>query len=446
MAELVSGALLTAAIEAVLNRLASGDILDFLRVRNLQDNFPLKKLKTTFNSLNKVMEDAEERQYADPNVKNWLDELRGVVFQAEDLLLEIATKASRRQLKLELHPHTGKLRNRLTSNVKSFEKDIEQRIRKLVDYLELLAKQRDDLGLKVGSSALTQGGANRRVCQRLPESSLINEADIFGRDADKEKLVKVLLSRNKGKTQSPMDVIAIASMGGMGKITLARLVYEDKRMIDGFHYRAWACISKEFDLVHATKAILKVLDCSIELEKSDDLDPHQRKLQEMLKDKKFFVVLDDVWNKNHAIWEAFRTPFNYGAPGSKFLITAREQGVAKVMRCTDIHFLEPLQNEYPWKLFAKHAFSDQYVDPGLESIGRRIINKRGGSPLAIKTLGSLLGTKLAPQYWDAILKSDIWSLSEDESNIIPSLRLSYHYLPSNLKRCFAFCSSFRKIT
>ncbi|XP_054790980.1 putative disease resistance RPP13-like protein 1 [Prosopis cineraria] len=233
-------------------------------------------------------------------------------------------------------------------------------------------------------------------------------------------------------------------MGGMGKTTLARLVYEDKRMIDGFHYRAWACISKEFDLVHATKAILKVLDCSIELEKSDDLDPHQRKLQEMLKDKKFFVVLDDVWNKNHAIWEAFRTPFNYGAPGSKFLITAREQGVAKVMRCTDIHFLEPLQNEYPWKLFAKHASSDQYVDPGLESIGRRIINKRGGSPLAIKTLGSLLGTKLAPQYWDAILKSDIWSLSEDESNIIPSLRLSYHYLPSNLKRCFAFCSLFPK--
>ncbi|XP_054817035.1 putative disease resistance RPP13-like protein 1 [Prosopis cineraria] len=110
----------------------------------------------------------------------------------------------------------------------------------------------------------------------------------------------------------------------------------------------------------------------------------------------------------------------------------------------DIYCLEPLQDEYCWELFANHAFSGQCVDSELESIGRTIVSKCGGLPLAIKTLGSLLGTKPTPQYWGEILKSDIWSLSEDESKIIPSLRLSYHYLPSNLKRCFTFCSIFPK--
>ncbi|XP_054791090.1 putative disease resistance RPP13-like protein 1 [Prosopis cineraria] len=446
MAEVLVGAFLSAAIEALLKRLASRDILDFLRVKRLQDGFLLNKLDLTLNSLNKVMEDAEERQYRDPRVKHWLDELRDAVFQAEDLLLEIATEASRRKLQLELHPTTGKLRNHLTSIVKSFEKKIETRVQKLVGYLDFLENQRTPLKLKDGySGSLTQGGVNRGVFKRLPESSLINEANIFGRGPDKEKLINILMSPNEGGCGSPVDVIAIASMGGMGKTTLARLVYEDKRITEEFQHKAWVCISEEFDPVQATKAIIKSLDGKIKLEQSDDLDPHQCQLKDKLKDKKFFLVLDDVWNRDHTIWDSFRIPFNCGAPGSKILITTREKHIAKViMRSRYIHCLEPLQDEYPWKLFANHAFSDQCIDPELESIGRKIVRKCGGLPLAIKTLGSLLGTKPALQYWDAILKSDIWSLPEEESNIIPSLRLSYHYLPSNLKRCFAFCSIFPK--
>ncbi|XP_054791094.1 putative disease resistance RPP13-like protein 1 [Prosopis cineraria] len=350
----------------------------------------------TLNSLNKVIEDAEERQYRDPSVKRWLDELKDAVFQAEDLLLEIATEASRRKLQLQLHPNIGKLRNYSTSIVNPFEKQIEPRMQTLVDYLDCLTKKRKQLGLKDGSGALTPAGVKGKVFKRLPELSLINEADIFGRGSDKEKLINILMSPSEGGNGSPVDVIAIVSMGGMGKTTLTRLVYEDKRMIDEFQHRAWVCIFEEFDPVQATKAILKSLDSKIELEQSDDLNPHQRQLKDKLKDKKFFMVLDDVWNRNHAIWDAFRTPFNYGAPGK------------------------------------------------LESIGRTIVGKCGGLPLAIKTLGSLLGTKPTPQYWDAILKGDIWSLSEDESNIIPSLRLNYHYLPYDIKRYFAFCSIFPK--
>ncbi|XP_054791092.1 putative disease resistance protein RGA3 [Prosopis cineraria] len=217
------------------------------------------------------------------------------------------------------------------------------------------------------------------------------------------------MSPNEGGNGSPVDVIAIASMGGMGKTTLARLVYEDKRITEEFQHKACVCISEEFDPVQATKAILKSLDGKIELEQSDDLDPHQRQLKDTLKDKKFFLVLDDK------------------SCGPEIFIAWS-------------HYKMNIVGSY---LQTMHLAANVLIQ-NLNQLVETIVSKCGGLPLAIKTLGSLLGTKPTPQYWGEILKSDIWSLSEDESKIIPSLRLSYHYLPSNLKRCFTFCSIFPK--
>ncbi|KAI9099574.1 hypothetical protein K1719_024579 [Acacia pycnantha] len=162
--------------------------------------------------------------------------------------------------------------------------------------------------------------------------------------------------------------------------------------------------------------------------------------------KKFFLVLDDVWNENHDIWYYFQAPLKHGAPQSKILITTRNQKVAQVMCCTFTYSLKPLEDGDCWNLFVKHALNNQHhnADPNLIQISREIVKRCGGFPLSIKTLGSLLHKKLSFQYWEKILRSDIWELSENDSNIIPSLRLSYHYLPSNRKCCFVYCSIFPK--
>ena len=92
-------------------------------------------------------------------------------------------------------------------------------------------------------------------------------------------------------------------------------------------------------------------------------------------------------------------------------------------------------------LFAKHAFkngnSHEYLD--LEVIGKGIVHKCKGLPLAAKTRRGLLRSKEDPREWEKILKSDMWDLPEGKSDILPALRLSYHYLSSHLKRCFAYC-------
>ncbi|RDY11200.1 putative disease resistance RPP13-like protein 1, partial [Mucuna pruriens] len=67
-----------------------------------------------------------------------------------------------------------------------------------------------------------------------------------------------------------------------------------------------------------------------------------------------------------------------------------------------------------------------------------------GLPLALKTIGSLLYTNSSVSKWESVLISNIWDLRQEDCEIIPALFLSYHHLPSHLKRCFAFCALFPK--
>ena len=114
------------------------------------------------------------------------------------------------------------------------------------------------------------------------------------------------------------------------------------------------------------------------------------------------------------------------------------------MRSVRIHHLGQLSPEDCWSLFAKHAFEkgDSSPHPKLEEIGKEIVKKCKGLPLAAKTLGAALYSELRVKEWENVLNSKIWDLPND--GILPALRLSYSFLPSQLKRCFAYCSIFPK--
>uniref|UniRef100_A0A2N9HCY9 Disease resistance RPP13-like protein 1 n=1 Tax=Fagus sylvatica TaxID=28930 RepID=A0A2N9HCY9_FAGSY len=410
-ATLVGGAFLSATLQVLFDRMASQEVVNFIRGRKVPERL-LKKLKTSFLALNAVLDDAEEKEITNTTVKEWLEELKDAVYDAEDLLDEIATEALKCMVEADFVTFTSKVRNFIPTSFNWSEQKLKSKIEEVLVRLEDLAKQKDVLGLK-------------------------------RRDVDKEPIVNMLLSNDAESNDHPR-VIPIVGMGGVGKTTLAQLIYNDQRITEHFNLKYWVCVSQEFDIPRITKTILE--DVTSDKCNTTNFNMIQTRLKESLVGKKFLLVLDDVWNEKYDDWEEFKKPFKYGALGSKIIVTTRNESVASVMCPIQIFNLNKLSEDDCWLLFANHAFENGNFNayPHLEEIGKQIIKKCDGLPLAAKALGALLHCKLDAGEWYKVLESKIWSLPNDGGNILPALRLSYNDLPSHLKRCFAYCSTFPK--
>ncbi|KAF5447788.1 hypothetical protein F2P56_033311 [Juglans regia] len=430
MAEVV-GLLLPPFLQVFFEKFASREFVDFFKSRKL-DGGLLKRLEIVLLSTNVVLEDAEEMQFTKPMVKKWLDELKDAVYDAEDILDEIQTEVLQCKLDAEFLTVATKVRKTISTSLNPFVKEIEPKIKDVLQTLDHLVNQKDVIGLKES--------VREKSSRRSSTTSLVKESNIFGRTYDKEAIINLLLSDKVGGNE--LCVIAIVGMGGLGKTTVAQLVYNDNRMEGHFDLKVWVCVSDDFDVLKMTKIILEKLGLSTNSE-SKNLDWLQVTLQQNLTGKKFLLVLDDVWNKSYSEWEALSNPFKSGAEGSRVIVTTREKRVASTMHSTTIYDLKKLQEDDCWSIFSKHAFHSGNSDahPELEVIGRQIVKRCEGLPLAVKTIGALLWSELDIREWNKIMMSEIWDL---QSDIIPALRLSYKYLPLHLKRCFAYCSIFPK--
>ncbi|KAJ7947337.1 Disease resistance protein [Quillaja saponaria] len=405
--------------------MAKPEVVNFLKRKKLDQKL-LRRLKSALLAVKPVLNDAEKKQIRDPDVKEWLDELNDAVYHADDLLDEIETRARTAAKEVP--------KSFFSSYFSSQDRELATRTEYVIDRIESIVKYKDVLKL--------EEDVGKKLSDKIPSTSLVEASDVVGRDNDKKVIVKLLLSDDESGNK--ISFIPIVGMGGIGKTTLAQLVYDDDMVKQRFDLKAWVCVSEELDVPKVTKTVLEAVtsrSCD-----TKDLNVIQLDLKERLTGKKFLIVLDDVWNENYDNWEILRRPFNYGAEGSKIIVTTRSRKVASIMQTTLPHHLEHLSEDDCWFLFSKHAFcfSNPNEYPVLEKIGREIAKKCGGLPLAPKTLGGLLRSKSDVEEWNSILNSYIWDLSEGESKIIPALRISYHYLPPNLKRCFVYCSIFPK--
>lgn len=436
MAEMVVEAFLSSLFGVVLERLASRDLIDYFRRVKL--DALVENLQSILNSINQVLDDAEKKQYENPDVKTWLGDVKHAMYEADQLLDEIATDAPLKKMRVETQPSTSSIFNFIPTFINPFK----SRLNELIKSLDCLAEQKDKLELKKGAWAHNGVGVGSRPLERLPTTYLVDTSQIYGRDADKDEMIKFLLSRNGNDNQVP--VVSIVGLGGMGKTTFAKLVYNEHVIEEHFDLKAWVHVSEPLDVAGLTKHILKSFHPSSDNESVINI--LQQRLQQRLSGKKYLLVLDDIWNKNEESIEQLLLPFNHGFSGSKIIVTTRDKEVANVLKSIKLFDLQQLEKNDCWSLFLTHAFRGKNACeyPNFESIGKKIVDKCGGLPLAVKTLGQLLRKKFSQHEWMKILETDMWCLFDGDNNINPVLRLSYHNLPSNQKRCFAYCSIFRK--
>jgi len=426
--ETLGGALFGAVLQMLFDKLDSHQVLDYFRGRKLDEKL-LKNLRRKLVSINAVVDDAELKQFRNPYVKAWLDEVRDVLLDTEDLLDEIDYEFSKTQSQLQYQTSSNKVRI------------LESKLKELLDDLESLLNQKDDLGLKnVGGVGSELG--NKVLMKRNESSSLVAEEVIYGRDEDKQIILDWLTSDNGNHNH--LSIHSVVGMGGMGKTTLAQHVYNDPMIEANFSIKAWVCVSDEFDVFMLTRAILEAIQKSTD--DSRNLEMVQSRLKESLIGRKFLLVLDDVWNEHRDQWKSLQSPLKYGDKGSKILVTTRINKVASIMESNNIHQLKQLQKDHSWQVFAKHAFQDDNSrsNSGLKEVGMKIVEKCQGMPLALETVGGLLQSKSSILEWEGVLRSNIWQLPIEDSKIIPALLLSYYHLPSHLKRCFAYCALFPK--
>ncbi|RVW40729.1 hypothetical protein VitviT2T_020537 [Vitis vinifera] len=445
--EAVGEALLSSFVQLLVSKLKyPSDLLKYARQEQVHRE--LKKWEETLSEMLQLLNVAEDKQINDPSVKAWLERLRDLAYDMEDILDEFGYEALRRKVMAEAdgEASTSKVRKLIPTCCTTFTPvramrnvKMGSKITEITRRLEDISAQKAGLGLKCLDKVeiITQSSWERRPVTTCE----VYVPWVKGRDADKQIIIEMLLKDEPAATN--VSVVSIVAMGGMGKTTLAKLVYDDtaEPIANHFALKAWVSVSIDFDKVGATKKLLNSLPS--QSSNSEDFHEIQRQLKEALRGKRFLIVLDDLWRDMRDKWDDLRSPFLEAASGSKILVTTRDRDVAEwVGGPKNLHVLKPLSDDDCWSVFQTHAFQliNIHEHPNLESIGRRIVEKCGGLPLAAKALGGLLRAERREREWERVLDSKIWDLPDNP--IIPALRLSYIHLPSHLKRCFAYCAIF----
>lgn len=319
----VGEAFLSAFLQVLFDRLASREFIDVLRRRKYDDL--LQKLKITLLTVTALLNDAEDKQFYSPAVEKWLHMAKDALYDAEDVLDELATEALKSKIDTisQTTNSTSQVNKQwrlISSPLSPFSRGIDSKITRIIEKLEFIAKYKDILGLNDD----VKGRFFLQTKPRLPTTCLVDESCVYGRLDDRKKFVELVLMDEISNDK--IGVIPIVGMAGVGKTTLAQLIYNDNQVQEHFDLRVWVYVSDQVDVLRVTTTVLK----SVTLKPADldDLNLLQVSLREMLAGKKFLLVLDDVWNRRNSDWDLIWNPLKAGARGSKIIVTTRDAGLA----------------------------------------------------------------------------------------------------------------------
>ncbi|VAH98238.1 unnamed protein product [Triticum turgidum subsp. durum] len=274
-------------------------------------------------------------------------------------------------------------------------------------------------------------------------SSDVEESLIIERTEERDNMVATL----SGSISPEFTVLPIYGFGGIGKTTLAQLVFDDAQFAG--YFKVWVYVSQNLVLNKIGNSIISQL--------SEESHVAERqmihiKLRELLAGKKVLIVLDDVWEKNPDTLNSLMAMLRVGVDSMvTVIVTTRDEAVAReICHTVEPYELETLTDKICWKIIKqKTAFNDRVDKKRLKHIGREIATKCGGVALAAQSLGYTLKGK-TPDEWESVRDHYIWNVSilEESSSrdheVLASMLISYSHMPECLRSCFTYCAVFPK--
>ncbi|WOH09622.1 hypothetical protein DCAR_0729080 [Daucus carota subsp. sativus] len=347
----------------------------------------VNEVRDDLKRMQNFLKEAEKRQIQDERVRGWVNEIKELAFRTEDVIELFALQAGGSGFKEALRRSAC-----ITCHLISRHKvamDINGIKAKLADIQQSLPT--------FGITGLEQGETS--VPQRIFYSHDV-EKDFVGMEKEIDQLVSDLKKKDEKH-----EVVSLWGMGGQGKTTLAQKLYNHVEIRDHFEAFAWVCISQQFDREKVLKGILtQLLPDGREGEVSNMEDTELVDgLRRVQLEKKCLIVIDDIWNVDS--WRMLQPAFPLGetTSGCKILLTTRYLSVAEIGSVCKI---PGLTEDEGWQLLSrKTRIYDQpelLVASEMERIGRNMVRRCKGLPLAISSLGGILKGKQLVREWEKI--------------------------------------------
>ncbi|KAG8087784.1 hypothetical protein GUJ93_ZPchr0010g8725 [Zizania palustris] len=237
--------------------------------------------------------DAEEKSETSPDVKRWMTDVRAVAYEADDVLDDFQYEALHREAQIGdsairkvlcyFTPHRP-----LLFCASTMSKKLSNVLNKINELIEEMNK--------FGLVQLTEP---QQLSYRQTRSVMDDSAVIMGRDDDMEVVVKLLMEQ---QDEHKLQVLPIVGMGGLGKTTLAKMVYNDYMIQNHFELKMWHCVSENFEVASLLKSIIELATNST-YTFPERVERLRRKLQAVIGQKRFLLVLDGVCNEEEKKWK-----------------------------------------------------------------------------------------------------------------------------------------------
>ncbi|KHG19991.1 Putative disease resistance RGA3 [Gossypium arboreum] len=279
--------------------------------------------------------------------------------------------------------------------------------------------------------------------KRRETHSFVNKDQIIGRDGDRVALLNLML---RFESEENVYIIPIVGLGGLGKTALAQFIYNDETVKHHFELMMWVSVSYVFDVKKIVENIIKSATGQAPYQNLE-MDQLQKQLRDKIDGTKYLLVLDDIWNEDEQQWLRLKNLLMGGAKGSRIIVTTRSSVVANITNKCQSYVLKRLSDDDAWFLFKEIAFEQRYADltnPAFVEIGKQILERCGGVPLVIRTIASTLSYKETENEWRSFKDNEFIRIFQNENGILSTLKLSYDHLPFPLKHCFTYCRLYPK--
>ncbi|KAL8140066.1 hypothetical protein V2J09_006087 [Rumex salicifolius] len=438
------------AIESIVN-LTVGKIGELLiheatflygvedEVTNMQDELIM------MNSFLIDME-ALDDEVGDERVRNTAKQIRKIAYDAEDVIESFILEATPAQAKKDfLHKYLCFCK--CLAKTHTVGTEIEAITKRISRTMDRLKRYRGKNGL---TKAVGEG-LNKHKVWRPAAYSHTKEDYVVGLVEDINNLVGALTTNIDPKIQ----VLSIVGMGGSGKTTLARELYNHESVKQSFESMAWVSISQQWVSQHVLHDILKkVSGETIKLDEVWSPIVVREKIQQYLRERKYLIVLDDVWT-NEAL-EEILPALPLGIQGSKIIVTTRFREVVDYPGLkSSIHEPRELTADESWELFSRIALSPEREQTtstmeldAMKDLAKEMLVKCKGLPLAVVAIAGLLAKKETLEEWELVKKAtssrvmEVGRGTHSYGAVKHMLALSYNDLPRDIKPCFLYLGLF----